>query len=92
MKRGISASNPLTENETRKKYFDFARILGCDRDLIQIFNRYDQIIRSCGNQVERHQIAIMANVEIHKLFNFRNPLIVGGKEILPGDPDWKEEV
>lgn len=92
MKRGTSIDKPLTENETRNKYLNYARNLGCYQELLQVFDRYDKLLKKCTNVVERQQIAIMANVEVHKLFNFRNPLIVGGKEILPGDPDWKEEV
>lgn len=91
MKRGHSLENPLTENETRKKYFEFAKSLGCDQDLIQIFNRYDRLLKNCTNVTEKHQIAIMANVEVHKLFSFINPLIVAGQEILSGDPSWDLE-
>ena len=90
MKRGTTATNPLTEKETRQKYFDFAKFLGCEKELFQIFDRYDRLIKGCTNPIERHQMSIMANVEVHNLFSFRNPLIVGGKEILPGDPNWKE--
>ena len=92
MKRGTSIDNPLTENETRSKYLTYAKNLGCYQELLQIFDRYDKLLKKCTNLTEKQQIAVMANVEVHKLFNFRNALIVGGKEILPGDPDWKEEV
>lgn len=85
MKRGTSKNNPLTEKETRQKYFNLAKELKCEKDLIQIFEKYDNLLKQCSNVTERHQIAIMANIEVHKLFNFTNSLIVAGKEILPGN-------
>lgn len=91
-KKGFTPDNPLSEDETRKKYFDLAKSIGCERELFQIFQRYDGLLRNCSNPIERHQIAVLANVEVHKLFMFRDPLIVRGQEILPGDPNWKGEV
>lgn len=91
-RKGFTPENPLSENETRKKYFDLAKSLGCEQELIQIFQRYDNLLKNCSNLVERHQIAVLANVEVHKLFNFRDPLIVRGQEVLPGDSSWNGEV
>lgn len=88
-RKGFTPDNPLPENETRKKYFDLAKSIGCDKELVQIFQRYDNLFKSCLNPNERYQISILANVEIHKLFGFRDPLIVRGQEILPADPSWK---
>lgn len=86
---GLTPDNPVPEDETRRKYYNLAKKIGCDKELVQIFERYDNLLRSCTNPVERHQIAVMANVEVHKLFGFRDPLIVRGQEILPGDPNWE---
>lgn len=76
---------PFSEKETRVKLFKVAKQLGCDNELRQIFNRYDQLLKNCTNLQERKSISVMANVEVHRLFNFKNPLILDGKEILPGD-------
>lgn len=84
------SEKPLSEQETRKKLFSLAKDLGCHIELKQIFNRYDTLLRTCPNQDERRQISVLANVEVHKLFNFRNSLVVAGKEIIPSDTDWKE--
>ena len=91
-KKGYTPENPLPENETRKKYFDLAKSIGCQGELVKIFDRYDSLLKGCSNPIERHQIAVLANVEVHKLFGFRDPLVVRGQEILPGDPNWKGEV
>lgn len=84
------SEKPLSEKETRQKLFNLAKDLGCHIELKQIFNRYDNLLKTCPNVTERHQISVLANVEVHKLFNFRNSLVVGGKEIIPSDTDWKE--
>jgi len=88
-KKGYTPDNPLPESETRQKYFGLARQIGCEKDLFQIFQRYDNLLKSCSNALERHQIAVLANIEVHKLFGFIDPLVVRGQEILPGDPNWK---
>jgi hypothetical protein len=87
----MASEKPLPEAQTRKKLFTLAKRLGCDFELKKIFTRYDELLKKCPNALERKQIAVMANVEVHKLFNFRNPLIIRGEEIIPGDPDWKKE-
>jgi len=89
MKRGKSFDKPLTEAETREKLYLVAKKLGCYQELQQIFYKYDALLSKCTNATERQQIAVLGNVEIHKLFNFRDALFVNGQEILPADPDFK---
>lgn len=91
-RKGYTQEHPLPEDETRKKYFDLAKSIGCHIELVQIFHRYDNLLKRCSNPIEKHQIAVLANVEIHKLFGFRDPLVIGGQQVLPGDPNWKGEV
>lgn len=91
-KRGLTPDKPLTEEETRKKLFGYAKLLGCEKDLAQILQRYDNVLKGCTNIIERHQMAVMANIEVHRLFNFRNPLVIGGVEVLPGEPSQEEKV
>lgn len=90
-KRGITATKPLTEFETRKQMFSFARRLGCDIELRQIFDKYDRLLKDSKGDVERHQIAILANVEVHRLFGFKDALVVNGQVILPADENYKPE-
>lgn len=88
---GKTPEAPLTEAETRTRMLGLAKRLGCEMDLRLLFERYDKLLKTCKNEVERQQISVMANVELHKLFNFRNPLVVEGREILPGDPGWEDK-
>lgn len=85
------SKKPLSEYETRMKLFSLAKSLGCDKELKIIFQKYDKLLKNCSNQKEAKDIMILANVEVHKLFNFRNSLVLEGKEIIPADTDWKEE-
>lgn len=82
---------PKTEYETRLHLLSLAATLGCDIEFKQICKRYDDLLKRCTDQKERKDISIMANAEIHNLFNFRNALVVDGKEIIPVDPTFKGE-
>lgn len=83
---------PLSEIETRRKIYALAKKLGCEIELQQIFDRYDGLLKRCTNQLERQQIAVMANAEVHRLIGFRNALIVDGKEIIPADENYKSDL
>lgn len=85
------SNKPKTEYETRLHLLSLARTMGCDIQFKQICKRYDDLLKRCTNQKEYKDISIMANAEVHNLFNFRNPLIVNGQEIIPADPDFKGE-
>jgi len=80
----------LTEQETRKKLLKLAKTVGCDHELKQIWKKYDYLLQKCTNEIEHKQMSIMGNVEIHKLFNFIDPLICDGVEILPAHPDYEK--
>lgn len=79
----------LTEQETRAQYFSLARRLGCEVELRQVFDKFDNLMKTCKNAVERKQIAILANVEVYRLIGFGDGLQVAGTEIIPPDPDFK---
>lgn len=76
-----------TERQTREKLANLARRLGIFEDFKRIVDRYDVLLRHAKSPVEKRQIQIMANVEVHKLFDFRNALIVDGEVILPATID-----
>lgn len=84
-------SKILNEQETRQKMFQLAKSLGCTIELKRIFERYDPLLKRTNDETEKKQIAIMANAELHKLFSFRNALVVNGEEIIPADSNYNEE-
>ncbi len=72
----------LSEYETRKNMLEIARMLGCEGDVIEIFNKYDVLLKNCSNVQERHAISLMGNQEIHRLLSSDpGELIVGNKII-----------
>lgn len=73
----------LSEKEMRQKLINIATKYGFDYDLRQIFSRYDPLLRCATDPSELKAIAVMANVEVHRLFGFNDALMVEGKEIIP---------
>jgi len=72
----------LSEHETRKNMLEIARMLGCEGDVIEIFNKYDGLLKNCSNAQERQAISIMGNMEIHRLLSSEpGELVVGNKII-----------
>lgn len=85
------SNKPVSEQESRKKLFSLAKQLGCEEEFRKIMHRYDDLIKRCSNPVERKQMAVMGNVEIHRLFGFRDGLNIGGVDVIPADPDFKAD-
>lgn len=81
---------PLSEAETKKKLFNLAKSLGVAHEFKLLLGRYEDLMKKCTNVEERRHISIMGNIEIHKFFNFANPLVIDGVEILPAQPGWEE--
>ncbi len=80
----------MNEKETRNKLFSAAKAIGCERELIEILNKYDALVKHCSNERERKDIAALGAVEIHKLFGAgTGTLEIDGKIILKND-DVKE--
>lgn len=76
------AKKVLSEYETRKNILEAARHFGCEGDVIEIFNKYDSLLKNCTNAKERHAISLMGNMEIHRLMSSDpGELIVGNKII-----------
>jgi hypothetical protein len=86
-KKRIDGKRVMSEEQTRNKRIQQAKEFGFHEDLMRIYNRYDNLLKGSTNEKERKQIAIMGNVEIHRLFNFRDALVVDGEEILPADEE-----
>ena len=91
-----------SEKKTRQGILNLAAAQGCEMELRQILNRYDNLLKTCKYPKERHQIAVLGNVEVHKLLNIQSGLaimkthdgkVVGGEQIIPHDPNnIKEEI
>lgn len=76
------AKKVLSEKETRKNMLEIAAALGCEKDLLQIFAKYDNLLRNCTNPVEKQAIQV-AGVEEIQFFLSSRPgyIMVNGKQV-----------
>lgn len=72
----------LSEQETRKHILEMARHLGCEGDVIEIFNKYDSLLKRCTNPMERQAISIAGNEELHFLLSSRPGFIIIGDKYI----------
>lgn len=82
----INGANPdnlnnkiLEERETRKRLLTQARQNGCERDMLLLFAKYDKLIRTCGNEKERADIAALGCVEMYRLLGGGGELYVNNQ-------------
>ncbi len=72
----------LNERDTRKNILEIADMLGCKGDVMQIFVKYDNLLRGCTNPMERQAISIAGNEELQFFLSNRPGFItVNGKLI-----------
>jgi hypothetical protein len=74
----------FSEDMSRQRIMAIARELGCDQDLLQVFNRYDRLLRNCDNASERKSISLLGVAEVNKILGYTGSCTVGGVQI--GDP------
>lgn len=88
----IDASDPnnlnnkiLSERETRSRLLTHARMLGCEKDMLIIFAKYDKLLRNCSNEQERIDIGKMGGVEIYKILGAGGELYIDGQLVCKDD-------
>ena len=88
----IDASDPnnlnnkiLSERETRSRLLKHARMLGCEKDMLIIFAKYDKLLRNCSNEQERIDIGKMGSVEIYKILGAGGELYIDGQLVCKDD-------
>lgn len=86
MKKRRRKDIPVSEKETRQSIMAMAKKLGCEKDIIAIFDKYDRALKNCTNETERKHIAHTGIVELHKYFYCKGNLVVDGVELLPAEP------
>lgn len=81
-----------SERETRQNILNNAKKMGIPKeDVINIFNKYDDLLKIATSEQERQQISYMGGAELQRLLDVRGPLIMDGKEILPPKPEFVAE-
>lgn len=79
----------LSERETRKKLLNHARMVGCEKDMMLIFAKYDKLLRNCTNDKEREDIGKLGAVEVYYLLGGGGELYVDG-QLVCKDKESKE--
>lgn len=78
----MSKKKILSEQEYRKNLIELAEFYGCKPELLQIFAKYDGLLRGCTNPLERQMISETGISEVHHLISSRPGfLLVNGKQI-----------
>lgn len=85
----IDASDPnnlsnkvLPEHESRKRWLTHARLVGCEKEMLLLFAKYDKLLRNCTNDKERQDIAKIGVVEFYRLLGGGGKLYVDGQLVI----------
>jgi len=85
----IDASDPnnlsdqvLSERETRRRLLTHARLVGCEKDMLLIFAKYDKLMRNCTNEKEKSDISQLGAVEVYKLLGGGGELVINGQLVV----------
>jgi hypothetical protein len=74
-----------SEKESREELIGWARRFGCEADLLKIFARYDELLKTCKTKEERQAIQAMGVLEVNAFFtgnlNDGRTLTIDGKQI-----------
>ena len=74
-----------TEQETRKNLLNHARMIGCEKEMQFIFNKYDNLLRNCTNEKERSDISKLGILEMYRLLGGGGELYVDGQLVIKED-------
>jgi hypothetical protein len=69
----------LPEQQSRRNFLTHARMMGCEREMMLLFVKYDKLMRNCTNDKERADIAALGAVEVYKLLGGGGELYVNGQ-------------
>lgn len=69
----------LEERETRRRLLTHARLVGCEKDMLLLFAKYDKLLRNCTNDQERADIAKLGAVETYRLLGGGGELYIDGQ-------------
>jgi hypothetical protein len=73
------------ERETRKKLLSHARLVGCEKDMLLLFAKYDKLMRNCTNEKERRDMSQLACVDVYRLLGGGGELYVNGQLVCKDD-------
>ena len=75
----------LEERETRKRLLSHARRVGCEKDMLILFAKADNLLKNCTNEKERLDIAKLFVVETYRLLGGGGELYVNNQLVCKDD-------
>jgi len=69
----------LDERESRRRLLTHARMLGCERDMMMLFIKYDKLMRNCSDDKERQDMAKVGVIEMYRLLGGSGELVINGE-------------
>lgn len=84
------AKKPINEKESRRRLLSLARGYGAEAELLNIFKRYDDLLKGCKTDEEKKAVATMGCLEVHNFFGGDGGLTVGGK-VIKEDPYQRDK-
>ncbi len=75
----------LSERETRKRLTQHAKILGCEKDMLILFKKADNLIFNCSNEKEREDIGKYFCIEVYRLLGGGGELYVNNQLVCKDD-------
>lgn len=73
------SSKIMQEKETRKRLINHARIVGCEKEMLLLFDKADGMMRNCKNEKEKIDMGKYFIVEVYKLLGGGGELYVDGQ-------------
>ena len=72
----------VSEKESRRRWLNFARANGLEKEMLLLFAKYDKLMRNCTNDKERKDISKLGCVEFYKLLGGGGELFVDGQLVM----------
>lgn len=69
----------LSEYETRKRLLTHARLVGCEREMMILFHKADNLLKKCTNEQERKDIGKLFSVDVFHLLGGGGQLFIDGQ-------------
>lgn len=75
----------VDEKETRRRILLTAKEMGCEKEMILLFAKYDNLMRNCTNAKEREDIGKLGALNIYRLLGGGGELYVNGQLVAKDD-------
>jgi hypothetical protein len=74
-----------SEQETRKKLLNHARLVGCEKDMMLLFAKADKLMRNCTNDKEKADMGKVFCIEVYRLLGGHGELYLDGQLVCKDD-------